>query len=187
MTCCSKPPPSHHRSRPKAPRRAHWAHRRAAQLGIGTDPPSARPYHRTGRRLVAQPSALDCLPAPLLSLGRGALTPVPPSVPGTAHRRVPGWATGVLRWEQARCAVSRRCPCARTGARVRGKLPFPARATTRLSALRPYSDRFSRPGHDVLGFDRLLLLWGRDAAAELDGAARRRSASILARADEVIE
>jgi len=39
----------------------------------------------------------------------------------------------------------------------------------------------------VLGFDRLLLLWGRDAAAELDGAARRRSASILARADEVIE
>jgi hypothetical protein len=42
--------------------------------GISTDPPSARPYHRTRRRLVARPPALDGLPAPLLSLRRGALT-----------------------------------------------------------------------------------------------------------------
>ena len=38
---------------PKTPRRPHRAHRRTAHLGIGTDPPSARPYHRPRRRLLA--------------------------------------------------------------------------------------------------------------------------------------
>ena len=58
--------------RPQAPRRPHRAHRRTAHLGIGTHPPSARPYHRTRRRLLAQACpgagrgpALDCLPARL--------------------------------------------------------------------------------------------------------------------------
>ena len=61
--------PDHHRGRPQASRRPHRAHRRAAQLGIGTDPPSACPYHRTRRRLVARACpgagrgpALDCRP-----------------------------------------------------------------------------------------------------------------------------
>ena len=38
------------RCRSQAPRRSHWRHRRASQLGLGDDPPSAPPHDRAGRR-----------------------------------------------------------------------------------------------------------------------------------------
>src|SRR5207302_1712777 len=91
MTCCSKPPrdPDHDCGRPQAPRRPHRAHCRAPHLGIGTDPPSPCPYHRTRWRLLARWPTLDCLPTRLLPVRPGALTPLPPSVPGKADRHLP--------------------------------------------------------------------------------------------------
>ena len=58
----------------------------------------------------------------------------------------------------------------RAGMKVRGKLPFPARATTDCLRSRPCSDRSSWLGHDVLGFDRLL---------HYGGEMRRRSLMVL--------
>jgi len=45
---------AHHRRRSQAPRRAHRRHRRAPQLGLGNDPPSARSYDCTGWRHIAR-------------------------------------------------------------------------------------------------------------------------------------
>src|SRR5205823_4672628 len=87
-----RPGPDHPRGGPQTPRRPHWAHRRTPHLGIGTDPPSARPYHRAGRRLLARRPALDCLPARFLPVRPSALTPLPPPVPGKADHRVPSRA-----------------------------------------------------------------------------------------------
>src|SRR5208282_1805181 len=56
----------HHRRRPEASRRAHRPDRRTAHLGLGADPPSARPRHRSRRRPVAGRFSLDRLPARLL-------------------------------------------------------------------------------------------------------------------------
>src|SRR6516165_4392807 len=58
----------------------------------------------------------------------------------------------------------------RAGMKVRGKLPFPARATTDCLRSRPCSDRSSWLGHDVLGFSRLL---------HYGGEMRRRSLMVL--------
>ena len=65
-----------HRRRPEASRRPHRPHRRAAHLGLGAHPPSARPRHRARRRPVAGRHALDrlqpgfFLPVRVLSLFR---------------------------------------------------------------------------------------------------------------------
>ena len=56
----------HDRRRPEASGRAHRPHRRAAHLGLGADPPSARPRHRARRRPVAGRFSLDRLQAWLL-------------------------------------------------------------------------------------------------------------------------
>ena len=66
----------HHRSRPQASRRAHRPHRRAAHLGLGADPPSARPRHRPRRRPVAGRRALDRLQARFLPARARPLAPV---------------------------------------------------------------------------------------------------------------
>src|SRR6516225_9902471 len=58
----------------------------------------------------------------------------------------------------------------RAGTKVRGKLPFPARATTDCLRFRPCSDRSSWLGHDVLRFGRLL---------HYGGEMRRRSLMVL--------
>ena len=71
----------HHRRRPEASRRAHRPHRRAAHLGLGADPSSACPRHRSRRRPVAGRVALDRLHARLLPAGARALAPVPPALP----------------------------------------------------------------------------------------------------------
>src|SRR6516225_3399781 len=99
--------PDHHRPhgtspwaegpRPQASRRPHWAHRRAPHLGIGAHPPSARPYHRPRRRHLTRWRALDCLPAQLSPLRRGAFAPLPSPVPRKADRRLPSRAAAVLR------------------------------------------------------------------------------------------
>ena len=58
----------------------------------------------------------------------------------------------------------------RAGTKVRGKLPFPARATTDCLRSRPCSDRSSWLGNDVLGFGRFL---------HYGGEMRRRSLMVL--------
>ena len=66
---------------PEASGRAHRPHRRAAHLGLGADPSSARPRHRSRRRPVAGRVALDRLQARLLPARARALAPVPPPLP----------------------------------------------------------------------------------------------------------
>src|SRR5208282_2348536 len=53
-------------------------HRRAAHLGFGADPSSARPRHRSRRRPFARRRALDRLQARLLPARARAVAPVPP-------------------------------------------------------------------------------------------------------------
>ena len=71
----------HHRRRPEASGRAHRPHRRAAHLGLGANPPSARPRHRSRRRPSAGWVVLDRLQDRLLSARTRALPPVPPPFP----------------------------------------------------------------------------------------------------------
>ena len=71
----------HHRRRPEASGRAHRPHRRAAHLGLGAHPSSARPRHRSRRRPVAGRLALDRLQARLLPARARAVAPVPPALP----------------------------------------------------------------------------------------------------------
>src|SRR5262249_4857890 len=73
------------------------AHRRVAHLGIDTDPPSARPHHRTGWRLLARPPALDYLPAQFPPFRPGAFAPLSSPVLRRADRRLPSRATAVFR------------------------------------------------------------------------------------------
>ena len=70
--------PDHHRRRPQASRRAHRPHCRPPHLGLGADPSSACPRHRSRRRPVAGRRALDRLQARLLPARARALAPVPP-------------------------------------------------------------------------------------------------------------
>ena len=76
----------HDRRRSKAPRRARRRHLRAAQLGLGDDASPARAHDRAGRRHLARRGALGVVPARLLPAGARPLAPVPPAVPGEAHR-----------------------------------------------------------------------------------------------------
>ena len=80
----------HDRRRPEASGRAHRPHRRAAHLGLGADPPSARPRHRSRRRPVAGRFALDRLQARLLPARACAVASLPPALP----RRARGPACG---------------------------------------------------------------------------------------------
>src|SRR6266404_4974614 len=58
---------AHNRCRSPAPGRPHRRHRRAPQLGLGNDPPSACAYDRAGRRNIARWYALvPCRPGFLL-------------------------------------------------------------------------------------------------------------------------
>ncbi len=75
----------HHRRRSEASGRPRRPHRRAPHLGLGADPPSACPRHRSRRRPVAGRVALDRLQAWLLSAGAGAVAPVPPPLPRRAR------------------------------------------------------------------------------------------------------
>ena len=55
---------AHDRRRSQAPRRPHRRHRRAPQLGLGDDPPSACPHDRAGRRDIARRHALGVAAGP---------------------------------------------------------------------------------------------------------------------------
>src|SRR3954452_3656064 len=81
----------------QAPRRAPRRHRRAAQLGLGDDPPSACPNDRAGRRNIAGRHALGELPTRLPVAGASALPAVPAAFPGWARRRPRGGPAGLLR------------------------------------------------------------------------------------------
>src|SRR5436853_5146515 len=72
---------AHHRRRSQAPRRPHRLHRRAPQLGLDNDPPSARSYDCTGWRHIARRDALGTLQAWVPSAGAGAFPPVPAALP----------------------------------------------------------------------------------------------------------
>ena len=80
----------HHRRRPEASRRAHRPHRRPPHLGLGADPSSARPRHRSRRRPVAGRVALDRLQARLLPARARPLAPVPPPFPRRPRRAARG-------------------------------------------------------------------------------------------------
>jgi hypothetical protein len=72
----------HHCRRPKASRRAHWPHRRAAHMGFGDDPPPPCALDRAGRRPLAGRIKVDRLQAQILlgmevlsALFRGLIEP----------------------------------------------------------------------------------------------------------------
>ena len=141
--------PDHDCGRSQASQRPHRAHRRAPYLGIGAYPPSARPYHRPRRRLVAQACpggsrgpALDCLPTQLFSVGAGALTPVPPPVPGKADRRLPSRAPAVLRRPGRAMALSN------SGSHSGWKAVLPSKVVGKYSNP-PGRTREQRPGNVV--------------------------------------
>ncbi len=75
------------RRRSQASRRPHRHHRRAPHLGLGDDPPSARPHDRAGRRHRAGRDALDLVAPGLPAAGPRAGQAVPPTVPDPAARR----------------------------------------------------------------------------------------------------
>ena len=134
----------HHRGRPQAPRRPHRHHRRAAHLGLGAHPSSARAHDRAGRRHLARRQALGVLPAGLLSPRARALAPVPPAVPGEARRSPRGRPPALLRRSRSRSPSARRSRriwrrCARAEWVVYAKRPFGGpEAVLRLSvALHP--------------------------------------------------
>src|SRR5271154_4642861 len=88
---------AHHRRRSQAPRPAHRRHRRTPQLGLGNDPPPARPHDRAGRRDIARRHALAALQARLSAAGAGAVAPVPAALPDRARCRPRGRPAVLLR------------------------------------------------------------------------------------------
>jgi len=74
----------HDRRRPEASGRAHRPDRRPPHLGLGADPPPARPRHRSRRWPVAGRVALDRLQARLLPARARAVAPVAPPLPRRA-------------------------------------------------------------------------------------------------------
>ena len=90
-----------HRRRSQTSRRSHRPHRRAAHLGLGADPSSPCPHHRSRRRPVAGRIALDRLQAWLLPVGARAFAPVPPAVPRRSRRAPKGRPPGLLRRSRA--------------------------------------------------------------------------------------
>ena len=92
----------HDRRRPQASWRAHRPHRRAAHLGLGADPPSARPRHRSRRRPVAGRLALDRLQARLLPARARAVASVPPPLSRRPRSAARGRPPGLLRRSRRR-------------------------------------------------------------------------------------
>jgi hypothetical protein len=89
---------AHDRSRPKTPWRSHRLSFRAAQLGLGAHPPSARAHDRAWWRHLARRQQMDLVPAALLAPGPGTLTIVPPAVSGEARRRSHSPLRAVRQW-----------------------------------------------------------------------------------------
>ena len=123
-----------HRRRSQASRRPHRPHRRAAHLGLGADPSSPCPHHRSRRRPVAGRIALDRLQAGLLPAGARALAPVPPAVPRRSRRAQRRRPPGLLR----RSVSPRR----RQGVRRRARAP----ASLRMGRLRQAALRRAEGG-----------------------------------------
>ena len=70
---------AHHRGRSQASRRPHRHHVGAAHLGLGHDPPSARPHDRAGRRHLHSMAHAGVAAGPRFFLPRArSLAPVPP-------------------------------------------------------------------------------------------------------------
>src|SRR3954468_5134104 len=99
--------PKHHRRRPEAPRRQNRHHLRAAHLGLGHDPPSARSHDRARRWSVGRRPELDLMQAELLPARPRAREAVPAGLPGEARRCPRGRSLDVLRRPQR--PLRRRC------------------------------------------------------------------------------
>ena len=67
-----------HGRRPQASGRAHRPHRRAAHLGLGADPSSARPRHRSRRRPFSGRQTLGHLQVRLLPTRARVVAPLSP-------------------------------------------------------------------------------------------------------------
>ena len=148
---------AHDRRRSQAPRRPHRRHRRAPQLGLGDDPPSARPHDRAGRRDIARRHALGALQARLPAAGAGALPPVPAALPGRARRRPRGGPAGVLRRDRGPAATERPSPpisrrCGRKNWFVYAKPPF-AGPEAVLAYLARYTHRVAIANSRLLALD----------------------------------
>ena len=139
----------HDRRRSEASGRAHRPHRRAPHLGLGADPPSPRPRHRSRRRPVAGRVALDRLQARLLPAGARAVAPVPPALP----RRARGPARGRPPRLPRRPRAARRQERLRRRARAAAPLRMPSRwgcrhphpsqtRTCRISRIRFFTGEF---------------------------------------------
>ena len=131
---------AHDRRRSQAPRRSHRRHRRAPQLGLGDDPPSARPHDRAGRRDIARRHALGALQARLSAAGAGALPPVPAALPDrrspTPTRRA-GWRSSA---RSRTCGAGRPSPpiSRRCGGRTGSSMPSrPSPGPRRCSPISP--------------------------------------------------
>ena len=142
----------HHRRRPEASGRAHRPHRRAAHLGLGADPSSARPRHRSRRRPVAGRVALDRLQARLLPARARAVAPVPPPLPRRARRPACGRPPRLLRRPRARSPTrapstprSRRCAAPSGSSTPSGRSPDP-RPSSPISPATPTASRSPTPG-----------------------------------------
>src|SRR3981189_2951845 len=88
---------AHHRSRSQASRRSHWHLVRPPHLGLGDDPSPACTHDRAGRWVLTRRKALGLMSATLLPVSGGAVSLVPPVVPGQAPRRLSGRCAAVLR------------------------------------------------------------------------------------------
>src|SRR3954466_4467340 len=97
----------HHRRRSEASRRPDRRHIRAAHLGLGDDPPSARSHDRARRWSVGRQPELDPVQAALLPPRPRAREAVPAGLPGEARRGPRGWSPHVLRRSQR--LLRRRC------------------------------------------------------------------------------
>src|SRR3954471_15605281 len=152
----------HHRRRSEASWRPDRRHIRAAHLGLGDDPPSARSHDRARRWSVGRQPELDPVQAALLPPCPRAREAVPAGRPGEARRGPRGWSPHVLRRSQR--ALRRRCLRGLSGpaaqdqvVRLRQTAVRRARGGARLSVplhppgrpLQPPADRGRQPRRDV--------------------------------------
>ncbi len=94
----------HDRGRSKTPGRADRRDLRAAHLGIGAHPPSARPHDRSGRGHFLGRPEVGILSAGLLPAGARALAAVPPASPPMP----PGACNSLARTQTSRTAMPSR-------------------------------------------------------------------------------
>ena len=142
----------HDRRRPEASGRAHRPHRRAAHLGLGADPPSARPRHRSRRRPVAGRFSLDRLQARLLPARAGAVASLPPALPRRARGpacgrppRLPRRPRAPRRQDAPSTPRSRRCAAPNGWSTPRGRSPG-RRPSSPISPATPTASRSRTPG-----------------------------------------